>query len=440
MKRRTYCLLAIVCLIGVLVQPVAPRAQASMPAAISPEPQGPGWHHVTLTEGVSLAEARKAATARAATLVPQAQVAGLTTTAAEVTSEIESLARALQHDPQLIFDYIHNHIDYVPIYGTLNGATGTLLTGRGTDADQTALFIALLEAAGYTANYVTGDVTYPVNTLANWVGTETAQAGNVFLNGGIPIAGGVGGHQITRIWAEAEIGGTTYTFDPAMKEYQETEGIADLGSALGYNRTQFLTDAQVGATTTTSYTLNLNEANLHANLITYTMNLVDHIDANLPSGGVAEVIGGREIVQTEMTAYVTTLPDALSTSSVSRPANLAGYRHTLRIEHEGIDHTFDTFQLADQRVTIFYDAADNNKPVLRVDGASVATGTATISGTVYAMSVSVDHPYNYFDQIASFNLKSGGAYALLHDFNTVSAGVIAARNERLTQYLSLIHI
>ena len=434
MKRYTYHLLALVCLIGVLLQPVIPRAQASTPATISPEPQGPGWRQVTLTDGASPAEARQAAMTRAATLAPQAQVAGLPTTAAEVTPEIEALARALQHDPVLIFDYVHNHIDYVPIYGTLNGATGTLLAGRGTDADQAALFIALMRASGYTANYVTGDVTYPVNTLANWVGTEAAQAGNVFLNGGIPIAGGVGGYQITRIWAEAEISSTTYTFDPALKEYAETAGLADLGSALGYNRTQFLSDAQLGATTTTSYTLNLNEANIRADLITYTMNLIDYIDANLPSGGVADVIGGREIVQTELTAYATTLPGALSTANVSRPINLADYRHTLRIEHEGIDHTFDTFQLADRRVTIFYDEADGNKPVLRVDGTPVATGTTTISGTVYAMTVTVYHPYNGFNQAASFNLKSGGAYALLHDFNTVSAGVIAARNARLTQY------
>ncbi|MEA3308538.1 MAG: transglutaminase family protein, partial [Chloroflexota bacterium] len=435
MKRYTYYLLALVCLIGVLIEPGTPRAQAATEPVVVSSPQGPGWHQVTLTEGVAPAEARQAALARASASTPQAQIAGLPATAAEVTPEITALARALQHDPMLIFDYVHNHIDYVPLFGTLNGAAGTLRAGRGTDADQAALFIALMEATDYyTASYVVGNVTYPTTTLANWVGVETAQAaGNVFVNGGIPIAGGVGGYQITRIWAEAEIGGTTYTFDPAMKAYNETAGIADLGSALGYTQTQFLHDAQVGATTTTSYTLNLNEANIRADLITYTTNLMDYIDTDLPSGGVADVIGGREIAQTEMTAYATALPDALATSVTSRPDNLAGYRHTLQIEHEDIDHTFDTFQLADQRVTIFYDETDGNKPVLRVDGTPVVTGTATISGTTYTMNVTVTHPYKGFDQTASFNLTSGGAYALLHDFNTVSADVIAASNARLTK-------
>ena len=85
-------------------------------------------------------------------------------------------------------------------------------------------------------------------------------------------------------------------------------------------------------------------------------------------------------------------------------------------------------------MTIFYDEADGNKPVLRVGGTPVMTGTDTISGTTYAMTVTVDHPYNHRDQTAQFNLKSGGAYALLHDFNTVSADVLAASNARLTQY------
>jgi len=46
---------------------------------------------------------------------------------------------------------------------------------------------------------------------------------------------------------------------------------------------------------------------------------------------------------------------------------------------------------------------------------------------------SVVHPYSGFDQTAYFHLQSGGGYALLHDFNTVSAGVIAARNKQLMQ-------
>jgi len=111
------------------------------------------------------------------------------------TSEIQALARALQHDPKLIFDYVHNHIDHVPMFGSLNGATGALLAGRGTDLDQASLFIALMRASGYSANYASQDVGYTVERAANWLGVEE-DAGvvmGVFGNGGIP--GGVFQHE-----------------------------------------------------------------------------------------------------------------------------------------------------------------------------------------------------------------------------------------------------
>lgn len=53
-----------------------------------------------------------------------------------LTPELVELARALQHDPKLIFDYMRNHIDYVPYYGSLKGAMLTYLDSSGNDFDQ----------------------------------------------------------------------------------------------------------------------------------------------------------------------------------------------------------------------------------------------------------------------------------------------------------------
>ena len=36
------------------------------------------------------------------------------------------MARALRFDPRLIYEYVRNNIDYVPIYGCVKGATMTL--------------------------------------------------------------------------------------------------------------------------------------------------------------------------------------------------------------------------------------------------------------------------------------------------------------------------
>ena len=73
-----------------------------------------------------------------------------------VTPEISELARALHYYPKLIYDYVYNRIEYVPYFGSLKGATLTLLDGCGNDFDQASLMIALLRASGYTANFVYG--------------------------------------------------------------------------------------------------------------------------------------------------------------------------------------------------------------------------------------------------------------------------------------------
>jgi RHS repeat-associated protein len=400
-------------------------------AAALPRPAGPGWHRVTITDPATPSEARPARG-----MDPHAPLttAGLPGAAAEVTPEIEALARALEDDPGLIFDYVHNHVDHVPLYGSLNGATGALLAGRGTDADQASLFVALMRAAGYSADYVVGDVTYSVDRLANWLGVEAGQVPTALGNGGVPFTNGAAPNTLilTRVWAEAIIGATSYPFDPAMKTYREIDGV-DLATATGYDRTALLSTARAGATTTPSYTLHLNEANVRAALVTYTMNLVAHVDAHLPTGSVADVTGGREIVPAELTAYPTTLPHALASTVAARPAALDGLHHTLRVEHAGIDVTLSSFQVAGRRVTLWYDGPAGT-PVLRVDGSAVATGTLAAGGP---MTLTVDHPYaagaDYFDQSAIFHLTGDGAYAINHDFNTVSSALIARRNARLIE-------
>ena len=66
-------------------------------------------------------------------IVPRS--AGGVASETEVTPEIKELAKALQHDPLLIYQYVYNHIDYVPTYGSLKGASMTLLERCGNDFD-----------------------------------------------------------------------------------------------------------------------------------------------------------------------------------------------------------------------------------------------------------------------------------------------------------------
>ncbi len=442
-------ILSLILILGLLVGtlPAGSLVRAQAPQAPPPpapgDIAGPGWH-LAVADPVAPDQARQVLATRGT-----AGLEGLTASETEATPEITALARALDHDPKLIFDYVHNHVEYVPNYGSLNGATATYYAGRANDCDQASLCIALLRAAGYTAEYAVGDVEYEIGPLANWVGTTASASvvGQVFASGGVPgaiINGPDYTHlRLTRVWVRVQIGGTWYTFDPAMKQYQDITGLSNLGAVLGYDQAAFLSHAAQGATVTTDYVQNLNEANVRSDLATYSMNLVNYIRTHLPTASLAQVISGREIIPTEMTTYPTALPYALAVTNQVNYATLpASLRHTLRVQYAGMDRTFATFEIAARRVTIFYDPAggSNVRPVLRVDGTGVVTGSSIITGTYATMTVTVDHPYAagggaYADQWGAFYMRSGAAYALMQDWNGVSPALLTQHTRTLNRAL-----
>jgi len=72
-------------------------------------------------------------------------------TAASGPASIAELARSLKNDPDLIYEYVRNNIEIVPIWGVQKGALGTLLDNQGTAFDQAQLMVSLLREAGYSA-------------------------------------------------------------------------------------------------------------------------------------------------------------------------------------------------------------------------------------------------------------------------------------------------
>jgi RHS repeat-associated protein len=273
--------------------------------------------------------------------------------------EITELARGLQYDPKLIFEYVRNHVDYVPYFGSLKGSVLTYLDGSGNDFDQASLLIDLLYASGYNAQYVYGTMQIPYygatdqKDMQHWLGVDanTAVIHNVLANGGIPAVQAGSFCQLNRVWVSANINGTTYLFDPAFKAYQETHGI-NLATAMGYNQATLL--AAAGGTMGTDYIQNLNESGLRSLLNNYSGNLFDHIRETYPNAGMEEIIGGRKIIP----EYLSALPtDVEFTNTVESHWNTipTTYVHTLRIQHGEIDETLNIPDLAGKRLSVTYD-------------------------------------------------------------------------------------
>ena len=365
----------------------------------------------------------------------------VTTNETEATPQIQALARALDNDPKLIYEYVRNHIAYdPPIYGLHNGANGCLIAGRGNDWDQAALLTSLLRTAGYTTRFGCGLVKYTRADLGDWLGIQADAVTNVVPAGGNPggrIVGDNTNYLMQRVWVEAQIGGTWYKFDPAFKTYQDFQR-PDLRSAMGYTESAFLTSATNGATVTTDYIKNANETNIGNCLAAYATNLVRYIQTNNPLMTAQQLIGGRQMLSETLTTYPTNLPKAISfwTTPDTWDNIPAANNVTLRIQHAGIDTTFKGYEIAAKRLSLYYDSTNSYRAQLRLAGAVVATGNATTAGTTNTLSVWVDHPYNtagYCDTSNGFKVISGNRYVIMHDFESVSPKVIAAANSQLAR-------
>ncbi len=353
-----------------------------------------------------------------------------------ITPEIAAMARALKYNVVDIFNYVRNEIDYVPTYGLYNGATGCLLAGRGNDWDQSALLIALLRASGYTANFASAYVFYPETALQEWLNIDDPfKVASALAKGGHLVYGGGPGNQvIRRVWVEFLDGVSSVPLDPSFKEYDYIAGIA-LQDAMGYQSSNFLAQATAGATLGSDYVEQLNEPQIRTQLTTYVTNLVHTIKQESPSDTIEQIIGGYQLVEG---SFVTGIPEIVAWDSDSYQSfsQIPATDHlTLRIVHSGIDETLKGYEIAGKRVSMLYDQNDGYKPLLRVDGNMVATGSGASQGSTNACTVYIEQPEagGHVITTHSFNFIFGSKYLIAHDFESSSKKITQNHNRALQQ-------
>ncbi len=135
-----------------------------------------------------------------------------------------SLAKRLDNNPDRIFEFVHNTVEYVPIFGVTKGGLGAYLNQAGTAFDQAELMRDLLRAASVPVRLRLGEVTLNSADAASLFGTNNSVAvSSILADGGIPgaVAGSptVTGVTFLHLWVEAQIGGVWVAFDPALKSH-----------------------------------------------------------------------------------------------------------------------------------------------------------------------------------------------------------------------------
>ncbi len=239
------------------------------------------------------------------------------------SDEIKSLARGLRYDANLIFEYVHDNIDYYPTFGSSKGALGAHLDKSGTSFDQAQLLYELLDEASLNGASISNiKIQYGVLSLnsgsevSQWLGqTDAEDVCRMLANGGIPgrvnggtncagLSGAVSSLAIAHAWVTATVDGASITYDAAYKTYQEIApmqfGGQDFRAAAGSSCSngQALTAGAPATTSTISgspYAKTFNEAGLRSHLDLCATNLWNWIEANKPEASVRDIIGGRVI-------------------------------------------------------------------------------------------------------------------------------------------------
>jgi transglutaminase-like putative cysteine protease len=106
----------------------------------------------------------------------------------QFTPEITQLAADLEHNPVKIYNWVHNNIEFMPTWGSIQGAQQCLMTRSGNSFDTASVLIALLRVSGIPARYQMGTIEVPIAQFLNWSGgfTDPDAAASMFASSGTP--------------------------------------------------------------------------------------------------------------------------------------------------------------------------------------------------------------------------------------------------------------
>lgn len=279
----------------------------------------------------------------------------------QLTEAITTKSLALEHDPVKIYNWVRNNIEFIPSYGSIQGADYTLQHGKGNAFDTASLLIALLRAADIPARYAYGTVTTPAEQVMNWVGgVDVPEAAQQLLGqGGIPNVALVSGGAITHIkmeqvWVEAWIdylpsrgakhieGDSWIPLDASFKQYEFTTG-ADLKSNVPFDAQGLVDQISQSATVNEAegYIQGVNQADVETSLTNYQQQIEDYIANQNIDATVDTILGTQKVIIQEFQTLATGLPYQLNVRThnyAELPSNLRHkFRYTLGTEYYGLE-------------------------------------------------------------------------------------------------------
>lgn len=368
-------------------------------------------------------------------------------------------ANALGRDPIRIYNFLHDTIVTELYAGSKKGAIGTLREGAGNDVDQASLLIALLRASDIPARYETGNVAFTPAQANEYASvSELSVASALLSSAGIPnsfffLGQGQGiGLQVEHTWVRAQVPDLAYRgtirpgtdvswvhLAPAIKLYV-TQDAVDLRDAVMFNFDGYLSGLKA-----------------ETPLEVYEAQLREHVRVSAlkcPTLDSAQKL--RRIDPGELELLPSELP-VRGVSTLAAFAELpASERHTVRFQGQTsqgatqLTYSAPMASLWGKSVTLVYAPASasdaaiiaqhggiENTPafkvklraILKLDGATVATGAAETPGLDQRMLVDTTSPATG-QQRVEHPLIVSGIYAFVLDPGLVPSDLLSERAAR----------
>ena len=354
-------------------------------------------------------------------------------------ASIAELARALKNDPDLIYEWVVKNCEYLGNFGLTKGGLGASIDGFGNSFDQADLLVQLFRQAGFSANYLYGELEMTATELANWLGTDAANvwsSANLLSNGGIPntvIFGSPDKVRFNHVWTTVQIAGTWYVFDPSIKAYTTTAGIT-MATATSLNATTFMNNARSGATITADYIQNLNRTNVRSDMQTMSMNLFNWIKTNNHGATTDNILGGRTInditLGQRITVHPKQRPASTPTTWTSVPNSYKTFIH-LVYDAPNIDLTLFTADIHSKRLSLSFNGSMQCE--LRLDGTVLGTSSAQGVGTWNSVLFDVQHPYGstWADSYVWQRVWAGKQHVIAHGWGNAGPGMANLHHTKL---------
>lgn len=280
----------------------------------------------------------------------------------KITDAIRDLAEnQLGDDPVAIYNWVRNNIEFIPSYGSIQGADYTLQHGKGNAFDTASLLIALYRASNIPARYAYGTVRIPVDEVMNWVGgVEVPEAAQQLLGqGGIPNRGLIQGGKITHIemehvWVEAwvdyfpsrgakhDVGDQWIPLDASFKQYDFIEGL-DFESNVTLDGDGLVTNVIENSISDDSSISSFPGEFVGQEFANLTLQLEEYIASQGEDLLAKEVLGGKTVIEVDYEQLSAGLPYQLIVRTNNFSVIPDDLRHKIRFTLQNASNSFFGF-------------------------------------------------------------------------------------------------